>query len=164
MEVKGYPRYLIYDDGRIWSESDNIRWKSRFLNPIVNRQGYFRVGLSNINGLKHFLVSRLVAQHYIPNPLKKRNVDHINGDITNNHISNLRWVSHSENMNNYRKTQINNTSGHRCIRQIKKNNKWIFCKNIYGKRHHKTFKSKTDALCYKYIILLKIKARNKINL
>lgn len=35
---------------------------------------------------------------YIPNPDNKEEVDHINNDITDNHVQNLRWVTPEENM------------------------------------------------------------------
>ena len=46
------------------------------------------------------LIHRLVAEAFLPNPLGATDVDHIDGDKTNNRIENLRWVSHKENCNN----------------------------------------------------------------
>ena len=43
---------------------------------------------------------RLVALHFIPNPENKPQVDHIDLNRQNNHVSNLRWVTHQENMQN----------------------------------------------------------------
>lgn len=47
---------------------------------------------------KEKLVSRLVAQEFIPNPNCKSDVNHIDSNPQNNHISNLEWLSHKENM------------------------------------------------------------------
>ena len=52
-----------------------------------------------INGKKE-KVHRLVALTFIPNPENKPYVDHIDTVSTNNQVSNLRWVSPSENNNN----------------------------------------------------------------
>ena len=46
------------------------------------------------------LIHRLVAEAFLPNPLGLRDVDHIDGNKSNNRVENLRWVSHKENCNN----------------------------------------------------------------
>jgi hypothetical protein len=43
-----------------------------------------------------YMVHRLVAETFIPNTENKPTVDHIDRDATNNHVSNLRWATHSE--------------------------------------------------------------------
>lgn len=60
------------------------------------KHGYFRVSLRG----KNFCVHRLVADAFIPNPLNKPFVDHIDTDIENNRADNLRWVTASENNTN----------------------------------------------------------------
>ncbi len=50
----------------------------------------------------------------------------------------------------------NNTSGHKNIYKDKRG--YIYRKDYYGNKFCKTFNSKIDALCYKYIMLLKIKS------
>ena len=49
---------------------------------------------------KGCFIHRLVAEAFIPNPLGATEVDHIDGNKSNNRIENLRWVSHKENSNN----------------------------------------------------------------
>ena len=65
---------------------------------LVN--GYLRVGLSKDGVEKKFLVHRLVAQAFIPNPKNKPQIDHIDGNKQNNRVDNLRWVTSKENNNN----------------------------------------------------------------
>ena len=72
-----------------------IRKKSdkRIINEYVNNVGYISVCLNRIPYLKH----RLIAIQFIPNPNNLPQVDHINHDRTDYHLSNLRWVSLSQN-------------------------------------------------------------------
>lgn len=48
----------------------------------------------------HRYIHRLVAKVFIPNPLNKKEVDHIDCNKMNNCVSNLRWASRSENATN----------------------------------------------------------------
>jgi len=54
------------------------------------------------------LLHRAVAETFIPNPKNKKTVNHIDGDKTNNHVSNLEWSTSSENMQHAFSTGLNN--------------------------------------------------------
>jgi len=151
MEIIGYENYLIYEDGRVYNKKYN-----RFLKPATNRGGYKYVNLSKQGKYKTHTVHRLLAEHYINNPENKKYVDHINRIRSDNRLENLRWATHTE--NNQNKTiSKNNISGHQNISYHKQSDGWVFQKS-FNKTTRKYFKSKTDALCYKFIILLKIKS------
>lgn len=47
-----------------------------------------------------WFVHKAVAELFIPNPENKKRVDHIDTNILNNKVDNLRWVTDKENMNN----------------------------------------------------------------
>ena len=59
---------------------------------------YKRVKLYKDGKCTRFLVHRLVALVFIPNPENKPEVNHIDNDTTNNVVTNLEWCTHSENM------------------------------------------------------------------
>ena len=140
MEIQGFSNYLIYPDGRVFSKRRN-----KFMKIKTTKNGYKRIGLRNNN--QYFkLVHRLVAEAFIPNPDNKPCVDHIDRVRTNNHISNLRWVTYSENSQNLGDIKTN-TSGHKYISKIKYG--WVFRKNINGIKHTKGFNTLEEAIEYK---------------
>ena len=68
--------------------------------------GYMYVALQ-IDGKAHQRrVHRLVALAFIPNPDNKSEVNHIDGNKANNHISNLEWCTPSENLKHAYKTGL----------------------------------------------------------
>lgn len=64
-------------------------------------QGYLRVCLSKDNKKTIGVIHRLVAELFIPNTFNKPAVNHIDGNKYNNNVSNLEWVTNSENMQHY---------------------------------------------------------------
>ena len=96
--VSGYPNYQVSNIGRIRRADTGT-----ILRPL--RHGsYFAIYLYDDRARTRQLIHRLVAKEFIDNPEYKKCVDHIDGDGTNNCVSNLRWVSNSENGMNQRKT------------------------------------------------------------
>lgn len=91
--INGYENYSISDTGIVTNEKTG-----RILKPNNNGNGYFQVRL----GYKqpNFYIHRLVAEAFIPNPDNLPQIDHINTDKTDNRVTNLRWCTHKQNMNN----------------------------------------------------------------
>lgn len=99
-DIKGYEGlYQISNFGKVYSKIGNLRYKNP--HPIMMKYdssgGYARVMLSKDKVFKRFLVHRLVAEAFIPNPLNKPEVNHIDGNKLNNCVDNLEWVTCKEN-------------------------------------------------------------------
>ena len=94
--IQGFEdRYIITSDGRVYS----VR-SQKMLKPYKGKSNYYRVGLNRDGKTQHERIHRLVAKAFLPNEEGKPQVDHIDGDTTNNNVSNLRWVTPQENSNN----------------------------------------------------------------
>lgn len=97
-DIDGYEGlYQVSNFGRVKSMRNK---SSPFLKSRIDRYGYPTVGLT-INGItKRKKLHRLIAQAFIPNTENLKEIDHIDGDRGNFNISNLRWCTRKDNMNN----------------------------------------------------------------
>ena len=88
--------YRVWDDGKVEMRvKDGWRVTGR-----ATSHGYHNFGGSK-DGVRWMrLVHRVVAECFIPNPEGKPQVDHIDGNRANNAVSNLRWATHQENLQN----------------------------------------------------------------
>lgn len=98
--------YAVTEDGRVYSHSRIIKTcrgseqlrKGRWLKPRPIKTGYLRANLYCGDGTAiDRYIHRLVAESFLSNPLNLPEVNHKDGDKTNNHVSNLEWVSSSDN-------------------------------------------------------------------
>ena len=65
----------------------------------VDKWGYLYLSLRENKKDKYRFIHRLVALCFIPNPENKPEVNHIDGNKLNNHVSNLEWATSQENEN-----------------------------------------------------------------
>ena len=105
--VKGYEgRYEVSNMGRVKSlgryrygkKGGTYAVKERILSNTICGAGYHRICMFMDGNRDYNLVHRLVAENFIPNTNHKDQVNHIDGDKWNNKVSNLEWVTQSENM------------------------------------------------------------------
>jgi hypothetical protein len=92
---------VVDEDYGIFSDFPyDIRKKSngRYLIESFETNGYPRVMLNNKSTNKHNILMKQFKPHVQSN--EKLEIDHINRDKTNYHLSNLRWVTRSENLLN----------------------------------------------------------------
>ena len=90
---KPYSNYAISDCGNI----KNIKTE-QYIKQYVRKDGYMQVSLWSCGKGHSFKVHRLVALYFLENnDVTKTYVNHIDGNKTNNNISNLEWVTPSEN-------------------------------------------------------------------
>lgn len=98
-------KYSVSNLGRI---VNNDSGKIRKL--CYDQKGYLRVRLSVNGDMRPFKVHRVVAICFIENPYNKREVNHINGIKDQNNVSNLEWVTSSENAKHAHLTGLNKIS------------------------------------------------------
>jgi hypothetical protein len=91
-QIPGYENYKITEYGVIYSDYTNSVKRTS-----LHRQGYFLIGLYKNKKETKLLVHRLVALTYLDNLNEYKYVNHKDGNKKNNHISNLEWVTSSEN-------------------------------------------------------------------
>ena len=90
-DIIDYPGYKINSNGDVWSKI-----YQRNISTPLDKYGYKRLQLYKNQKGKNYLLHRLVALYFIPNPENKPTVNHIDGDKTNNCISNLEWATVAE--------------------------------------------------------------------
>ena len=125
-DIKDYEGlYAITRDGNVWS------YKSKkFLKPMLDKNGYHKVILYKNGKGKNFLIHRLVAKAFIPNPNNLPEVNHKDEDKSNNCVENLEWMSKIDNIN----------YGTGIERSAKKRSKSVYCEEL-----NRTFKSQVEA-------------------
>lgn len=101
--IRGFSNYLVSNLGNVKNMVTN-----KLLTPCPNkgRRGYVYVSVQQGGKRRNYLLSRLVANHFIPNPENKTQVNHKDGNKSNNSVDNLEWVTSLENIHHAIKNHL----------------------------------------------------------
>lgn len=92
-DIKGYEGiYQISDNAEVINVKTGLIKK-----PWVNNKGYLCIDLSKDGITKHYLLHRLYAEAFIPNPNNYPVIMHLDNDKQNLSPDNLQWGTYSEN-------------------------------------------------------------------
>lgn len=104
--IRGWIRYYeVSNFGRVRSKDRHtdcasgarVFYKGRVLKTPLNNKGYPCGAFSKLDKYVTYRVHRLVAEAFVIKPRNKPHVNHIDGDPTNNHHTNLEWCTPGEN-------------------------------------------------------------------
>ena len=90
-------RYYVNRNGEILKQTIKSGVQ-KLVTPYDNGKGYKKIA--------HQYVHRIVAETFIPNPENKLEVNHINGDKSDNRVENLEWVTRLENVHHAIETSL----------------------------------------------------------
>lgn len=119
--IWNYRKPGLFPDGQYYFEKFQENWNHKFANKnagYVDRRGYISVKVCRMLMPAHRVIWAL---HYDAWP--EGHIDHINGDQTNNQITNLRQVTPAENLKNL-SINLRNTSGITGVTFDKNLQKW----------------------------------------
>lgn len=106
-DVVGFEgRYTVDEDGNVYSLKRN-----KTITPVVMQNGYWYVHLFCKGKARCIRLHRLVAEAFLDNPNGYSQVNHINGDKSDNRVVNLEWCSQSQNMRHAMRTGLWNPIG-----------------------------------------------------
>jgi Trp operon repressor len=107
--IMEFPGYEVSDMGQIRSidrlGADGRRLKGRILKPSSSN-GYLGVNLRRDNKSYFVKLYRIVAQYFCEGYTPGLEVNHIDGDKSNNTADNLEWCTHQENINHAQETGL----------------------------------------------------------
>lgn len=111
-------------DRKIYHPYDRVMtsYKGKIMKASTRNKGYLGICLTKGNKQKSFLIHRLVAEAFIPNPNGYSQVNHIDENKKNNRVDNLEWCDCKYNVNygscieNMKNTRTNNTYNQRPVK------------------------------------------------
>lgn len=91
-QIPEYENYAVNEYGDVKNVNTNY-----LMATDINSAGYERVQVRKDGKSKKLFRHRLVAQNFLDNPNNYKEVNHIDGDKHNNHVSNLEWCDRVHN-------------------------------------------------------------------
>ncbi len=118
-----------YQDGELIRKHRQGNKQARTTVGCMQKIGY---KITVINK-KFFYLHRLIFMFH--NGYMPSNIDHIDGNKSNNRIENLRACNRFENLSN-RSKQANSKSGHKNVYWLKSRSQWVVAIGARCKKHH----------------------------
>jgi hypothetical protein len=131
----------VSNQGRVRSFKNGR--KERILHQRYNNRGYPIVTLSNNSEKTHPRVHRLVALAFLPNPCNKPEINHIDMNKHNSHLSNLEWCDRLENVRKAHELKTDMGTGENNSMSLLSNEQALEIFELKGKE-------KAKDVCYKY--------------
>lgn len=127
MSIPEHQGYEITEEGNVWTN-----FYQKWLKLTIEKFGYVRVSLQVNGRSKKMSVHRLVAKTFIPNPDNLPQVNHMDGDKQNNHVSNLEWCSGEHNIRHaYKLGLIPNNSGTKNNQSLLNDEQVLYIREVY---------------------------------
>lgn len=105
-----FPNYEVSNLGRVRNKITK-----HIMSGFKTHYGYIAVRLHNNKIQKDKLVHRLVTETFLSNPLNLTDINHIDGDKTNNKLTNLEWCNRSYNIQHAYNNGLRDRRKVRCI-------------------------------------------------
>lgn len=100
--------FMISNLGRVRNlKTQHQKHKGLLKSRLNPRNGYYRNDIKVGDKWRTFYTHRLVAQAFIPNPNGLPQVNHKDGDKSNNKVSNLEWCTAERNMQHCFRHELN---------------------------------------------------------
>lgn len=135
------------------STGNTVNYKGKLRKPQVNSKGYVNAVLFKNGKATTYSLHQLVATLFIPNPNNYPEINHIDGNKSNNSVSNLEWCTHSQNQMHSFRTKLHPKVGSSKYYHVSKynhkdrpNRKWSAAIRYNGKMFgQRTFLTEEDA-------------------
>lgn len=136
-----------------------LHYEERVVKPWADSHGRATVTINR----KHFPLAHLVAKAFLGVRPSRCDVSHKDGNETNDHASNLEYLSHARNkINSADQINSNNTSGVRGVLYNKCRKSWRGFISVDGKRYSFAAENKLQAIVWRKTMELLYNADRRV--